>query len=228
MSIKNVIIEKCYPILGEPTADARGGRRSASLPADFPQLDLEEEQLEKIEEWWDAYRQGMLDRVRRILCIGLGDRGSAPSARNMTIMFALLARMLGLFPGVNISISHLAQALGIAPNHLASINTALMRAITEGYGGERHPIAVRPSLLSLAAAYPQLDWARREGDRGTYRVPFVNPKLRLDAQWELVVELARVPRVSATLDTMGEKSENCVRINIHPKSGKPCSESKTK
>lgn len=209
-------LERCHPLNEQSAVAATAAAPELPpMPADFPAELLEPEQLEAVQAWWADWQQDMLHQLRHLLTVQHpeGARESSPhTLRHLQQRCVVLCHLLGLHPAAERSMTTLAAELGVALPTLSALRGLLLRTMAQ----LRRPQAAQqqpPTISTLAANYPLLDWERREGKRPVIVVPF-RRRLTYCSQFELCAAIAAHPGISATL-TLTAAQEDALRITFH-------------
>lgn len=209
-----VKIEYCKP-LPPHLAAAPTAPELPPLPVDFPAELLGEAALEAVQAWWADWQQESLQHLRHLLTIRPAEEekcSAPPNLAHLGLRAVLLCHLLGLHPAAERSLVSLAAELGEPLRKLTALKSTMLRAMARNRKRQSEKLP-NTQLHTLAAAFPLLDFERREGKRPVIVVPF-RQRLTYCAQFELCAAIAAQPGISATL-TLTAAQEDALRITFH-------------
>lgn len=145
---KTVAPFTCLPLIEEAVGTPARSTEAFRLPASFPAHALDDDQLDEVATWFDAWITDMLHLLRQGLLRGhtfSKTPGHLPPAtlQNLIIHAVVLSHLLRLHPAAEPSLPELAKHLGVAQRRLYYARDAIMAtlggAALAALRGQRQP-----------------------------------------------------------------------------------------
>lgn len=201
----------CLPLLEDALPDAGGGAPDAfRLPQSFPAELLDEEQLEAVAEWFDAWVADLLHNIRLAL-LGNGAPADLPHLhRHATV----LAHLLRLHPAAEGSITELATALGCSRRTLFYVRDAVLEHIRPAMVGTIGRKQVLANFYTQLVTIGTLNiGVLCEPSARTIIVPF-KPHVHTLHRFATVRQLASLPAVASVKECLTDNGKNAVQITL--------------
>lgn len=214
---KSVSPYYCLPLLEDALPDAGGGAPDAfRLPQSFPAELLDEEQLEAVAEWFDAWVADLLHNIRLAL-LGNGAPADLPHLhRHATV----LCHLLRLHPAAEGSITELATALGCSRRTLFYARDAVLEHIRPamvGTIGRKQAVANFYTQLvtigTLDATRGTLNATIYPRNARTLIIPFKTGTSTM-MRFATVRLLAGLPAVAGVKECLTADNQNAVQITL--------------
>ena len=201
----------CLPLLEDALPDSGTAADSFQLPASFPAELLDEEQLEAVAAWFDAWVADLLHSMRLAL---LGKPGTPADLAHLHQHATVLAHLLRLHPAAEATITELATTLGVSRRTLFYVRDSVLAHIRPALAGTIARKCAVANFYAQLATIGTLDAATiTQLDARTILVSF-KPCVHCAHRFATVRQLASLPAVASVKETLTTTGKNAVQIAI--------------
>lgn len=202
----------CLPLLEDALPDTGAAAPdSFQLPTSFPAELLDEEQLEAVAAWFDAWVADLLHSMRLAL---LGKSGTPADLAHLHQHATVLAHLLRLHPAAEATITELATTLGVSRRTLFYVRDSVLAHIRPALAGTIARKCAVANFYAQLATIGTLDAAAiTQLDARTILVPFKHA-VHCAHRFATVRQLAALPAVTSVKESLTTTKQNAVQITL--------------